>query len=65
MGAARTGAFFAVGPLAGALLSLVIFRSAFTWSMAAALVLTAVSIALVASEGLRTDGRQQADQLTD
>ena len=65
MGAARTGAFFAVGPLAGALLSLVIFRSPFTWSMAVALVLTAVSIALVASEGLRTDGRQGTDQLTD
>ena len=58
MGAARTGAFFAVGPLAGALLSLVIFRSAFTLAMTAALVLTAVSIALVASEGLRANGRQ-------
>jgi drug/metabolite transporter (DMT)-like permease len=65
MGAARTGAFFTVGPLAGALLSLVIFRSPFTWAMAAALVLTAASIALVASEGLRAGGRQQADQLTD
>jgi len=53
MGAARTGAFFAVGPLAGALLSLAIFRSSFTWAMAVALVLTASSIALVASEGLR------------
>jgi drug/metabolite transporter (DMT)-like permease len=52
MGAARTGAFFAVGPLAGALLSLAIFRSSFTWAMAVALVLTASSIALVASEGL-------------
>ena len=50
MGAARTGAFFAVGPLAGALLSLVIFRGAFTWSMAAALVLTAGSIFLVARD---------------
>jgi drug/metabolite transporter (DMT)-like permease len=58
MGAARTGAFFAVGPLAGALLSLIIFRSTFTWAMAVALVLTAASIALVAGEGLRapTDG---------
>ncbi len=53
MGAARTGAFFAVGPLAGALLSLIIFRSTFTWVMAVALVLTAAAIALVASEGLR------------
>ena len=53
MGAARTGAFFAVGPLAGALLSLAVFRSSFTWAMAVALVLTAASIALVASEGLR------------
>ncbi|MCX6083501.1 MAG: DMT family transporter [Caldiserica bacterium] len=61
MGAARTGAFFAVGPLAGALLSLVIFRSPFTWAMAVALALTAVSIALVASEGLRSDGTQQPD----
>lgn len=52
MGAARTGAFFAVAPLAGALLSLAIFRSPFTWAMAMALVLTAASIALVASEGL-------------
>lgn len=48
MGAARTGAFFAVGPLAGALLSLAIFHGAFTWSMAAALALTAGSILLVA-----------------
>ncbi len=53
MGAARTGAFFAVGPLAGALLSLVIFRGSFTWMMALALVLTAGSIALVAGDGLR------------
>ena len=53
MGAARTGAFFAVGPLAGALLSLVIFRSRFTWAMAVALVLTALSIALVVRDGLR------------
>jgi drug/metabolite transporter (DMT)-like permease len=59
MGAARTGAFFAVGPLAGALLSLVIFRSAFTWPMAVALLLTASSITLVASEGLRTRETQQ------
>ena len=58
MGAARTGAFFAVGPLAGALLSLVIFRSAFTWMMAVALALTAASIALVAGEGLRADRKQ-------
>jgi drug/metabolite transporter (DMT)-like permease len=65
MGAARTGAFFTVGPLAGALLSLIIFRNPFTWAMTAALVLTAASIALVASEGLRAGGRQQADQLTD
>lgn len=53
MGAARTGAFFAVGPLAGALLSLVIFHSPFTWAMMVALTLTAASIALVTSEGLR------------
>jgi len=53
MGAARTGAFFAVGPLAGALLSLAIFRSSLTWAMAVALGLTAASSALVASEGLR------------
>jgi hypothetical protein len=33
--------------------------------MAVALILTASSIALVASEGLRANGRQQADQLTD
>jgi drug/metabolite transporter (DMT)-like permease len=58
MGAARTGAFFAVGPLAGALLSLVIFRSAFTWMMAVALALTAASIALVAGEGLRAERKQ-------
>jgi drug/metabolite transporter (DMT)-like permease len=64
MGAARTGAFFAVGPLAGALLSLVIFRSPFTWAMAVALVLTASSITLVASEGLHTGGKQQTDRLT-
>ncbi|HWQ21455.1 MAG TPA: EamA family transporter, partial [Clostridia bacterium] len=56
MGAARTGAFFAVGPLAGALLSLVMFRSPFTCAMAVALVLTAASITLVASEGLRRRG---------
>ncbi|MHB8070544.1 MAG: DMT family transporter [Candidatus Cryosericum sp.] len=55
MGAARTGAFFAVGPLAGALLSLAIFRSSFTWMMAVALALTAGSIALVAGDGLTTD----------
>ena len=59
MGAARTGAFFAVGPLAGALLSLVIFRGAFTWPMVVALLLTASSITLVASEGLRTRETQQ------
>lgn len=64
MGAARTGAFFAVGPLAGALLSLVIFRSPFTWAMALALLLTASSIALVASEGLRADKTQADDRLT-
>lgn len=65
MGAARTGAFFAVGPLAGALLSLIFFRSSFTWAMAVALLLTAASIALVVGEGLRADIQQQADQLTD
>jgi drug/metabolite transporter (DMT)-like permease len=64
MGAARTGAFFAVGPLAGALLSLVIFRSPFTWAMAVALVLTASSITLVASEGLRVAGKPSTDRLT-
>ena len=53
MGAARTGAFFAVGPLAGALLSLAIFRGTFTWMMGLALVLTAGSIWLVAGDGLR------------
>lgn len=53
MGAARTGAFFAVGPLAGALLSLVIFRGSFTWMMILALVLTAGSIVLVAGDGLK------------
>jgi len=58
MGAARTGAFFAVGPLAGALLSLVIFRGSFTWMMTVALVLTAGSIALVAGEGLTTDTKR-------
>jgi drug/metabolite transporter (DMT)-like permease len=54
MGAARTGAFFAVGPLAGALLSLLVFRGAFTWAMAVALVLTAGSIWLVAGDSLKT-----------
>lgn len=53
MGAARTGAFFAVGPLAGALLSLAIFRGSFTWMMGLALILTAGSIWLVAGDGLR------------
>jgi drug/metabolite transporter (DMT)-like permease len=53
MGAARTGAFFAVGPLAGALLSLAIFRGSFTWMMGFALILTAGSIWLVAGDGLR------------
>jgi len=62
MGAARTGVFFATGPLAGALLSLVIFHSAFTWTMAMALVLTAASIVLVASDGLRANERKQAEQ---
>ncbi len=59
MGAARTGTFFAVGPLAGALLSLVIFHTTFTWAMALALVLTALSITLVAGEGLRIRETQQ------
>ncbi len=54
MGAARTSAFFAVGPLAGALLSLLIFRGTFTWAMALALVLTAGSILMIAGEDLRS-----------
>jgi drug/metabolite transporter (DMT)-like permease len=52
MGAARTGAFFAVGPLAGALISVAIFREPVTWVMALALVLVLASIVLVARENL-------------
>ena len=52
MGAARTGAFFAVGPLAGALLSVAIFQEPVTWVMALALVLVLASIVLVAGENL-------------
>lgn len=50
MGAARTGAFFAVGPLAGALVSVAVFREPVTWVMALALVLVLASIVLVTGE---------------
>ena len=52
MGAARTGAFFAVGPLAGALVSVAVFREPVTWVMALALVLVLASIVLVTGENL-------------
>ena len=52
MGAARTGAFFAVGPLAGALVSVAVFREPVTWVMALALVLVLTSIVLVTGENL-------------
>jgi drug/metabolite transporter (DMT)-like permease len=47
MGAARTAAFAGVGPLAGALLSLVVFRTPVTWVVVAALGLTAAAILVV------------------
>jgi drug/metabolite transporter (DMT)-like permease len=52
MGAARTGAFFAVGPLAGALVSVAIFQEPVSWVMALALVLVLASIVLVTGENL-------------
>jgi len=52
MGAARTGAFFAVGPLAGALVSVAIFREPVSGVMALALVLVLASIVLVTGENL-------------
>ena len=47
MGAARTAAFAGVGPLAGALLSLVMFRMPVTWAVVAAFGLTAVAVLVV------------------
>lgn len=53
MGAARTAAFAGVGPLAGALLSLVLFRTPVTWTIAAALGLTAAAVVVVGRDGQR------------
>jgi drug/metabolite transporter (DMT)-like permease len=53
MGAARTAAFAGVGPLAGALLSLVLFRTPVTWVVVAALVLTAAAILVVGRDDER------------
>jgi drug/metabolite transporter (DMT)-like permease len=53
MGAARTAAFAGVGPLAGALLSLVLFRTPVTWVVVAALVLTSAAIVVVGRDDER------------
>ncbi|MHB8106939.1 MAG: DMT family transporter [Candidatus Cryosericum sp.] len=53
MGAARTAAFAGVGPLAGALLSLVLFRTAVTWIVVAALGLTGAAILAVGRDDER------------
>lgn len=53
MGAARTAAFAGVGPLAGALLSLVLFRMPVTWIVVAALGLTAAAIVVVGRDDER------------
>jgi drug/metabolite transporter (DMT)-like permease len=47
MGAARTAAFAGVGPLPGALLLLVLFRTPVTWAVVAALGLTAAAVLVV------------------
>jgi drug/metabolite transporter (DMT)-like permease len=53
MGAARTAAFAGIGPLAGALLSLVLFRTPVTWVVVAALGLTAAAIFVVGRDDER------------
>lgn len=53
MGAARTAAFAGVGPLAGALLSLVLFRTPVTWVVVAALGLTAAAVLVVGRDDER------------
>jgi drug/metabolite transporter (DMT)-like permease len=53
MGAARTAAFAGVGPLAGALLSLVLFRTPVTWVIVAALGLTAAAVFVVGRDDER------------
>jgi len=53
MGAARTAAFAGVGPLAGALLSLVLFSTPVTWVVVAALGLTAAAIFVVGRDDER------------
>ena len=53
MGAARTAAFAGVGPLAGALVSLVLFRTPITWSVLVALGLTAAAVFVVGRDGGR------------
>jgi drug/metabolite transporter (DMT)-like permease len=53
MGAARTAAFAGVGQLAGALLSLVLFRMPVTWIVVAALGLTAAAIVVVGRDDER------------
>jgi drug/metabolite transporter (DMT)-like permease len=53
MGAARTAAFGGVGPLAGALLSLVLFRTPVTWAVVAPLGLTAAAVLVVGHDDER------------
>ena len=53
MGAARTAAFAGVGPLAGALLSLVLFRTPVTWVVVAALGLTAAAVLVAGHDDQR------------
>jgi drug/metabolite transporter (DMT)-like permease len=53
MGAARTAAFAGVGPLAGALLSLVLFQTPVTWTVLAALGLTAAAVFVVGRDDER------------
>jgi drug/metabolite transporter (DMT)-like permease len=53
MGAARTAAFAGVGPLAGGLLSLALFRTPVTWATLVALGLTAAAILVVGRDDQR------------
>ena len=55
MGPARTGAFAGIGPLTGAVLSLVLFRTPLDWRVLAGLVLTAAAVLVVG----RDDERRQ------
>lgn len=62
MGAARTAAFAGIGPLAGALLSLVLFKTPVTWTVVAALGLTATAVVVTGRDDHRRNLAWEAAQ---